>query len=182
MSRENIPIEQKVSELDDQRRVLRDDLQDWKDAGGHPQDVVDAVEALIDAKIGQRQTLPLSNFGLPHRMIDKGSLEMPTGSCPGKTRGNLGANSPVQRLPDELEQWERCTRYGRADLTLHPLVRDAYKVACLIERCGASEALTRASCAAFELCEALSDYARHSNELEELVEQFQDGHTPSEET
>lgn len=119
---------------------------------------------------------------IDHLRLDKGSLEMPTGSCPGKTRGNLGANSPVQRLPDELEQWERCTRYGRADLTLHPLVRDAYKVACLIERCGASEALTRASCAAFELCEALSDYARHSNELEELVEQFQDGHTPSEET
>lgn len=169
------------NELNDQRRELWNTLQEWKDAGAPRQDVVDAIEALIDAKIDQRQRLPLSNSALPHRMTDKGSLEMPTGSCPGTTRGNLGANSPVQRLPDELEPWERCTRYGRADLTLHPLVRDAYKVACLIERCGGSPELTAASCAAFALCEALSDYARHTCELEELVEQFNDGHTSPEE-
>jgi hypothetical protein len=77
--------------------------------------------------------------------------------------------------------WERTTNYGRADLTLHPLVREAYKVACLIEMCGVSEQLTRASSAAFALCESLSDDARHNNELESLVEQFNDGHTPPEE-
>jgi|SRR5579859_6149367 len=54
--------------------------------------------------------------------------------------------------------WERTTSYGRADLTLHPLVREAYKVACLIEMCGGSEALTRASSAAFALTEKLSDF------------------------
>jgi hypothetical protein len=54
-----------------------------------------------------------------------------------------------------MEQWETATRYGRADLTLHPLVREAYKVACLIERCGASPDLTAASSAAFDLCEKL---------------------------
>jgi len=55
------------------------------------------------------------------------------------------------------EPWETTTQYGRADLTLHPIMRDAYKVAVLIERCGASEDLTRASSAAFELCERLFD-------------------------
>lgn len=80
------------------------------------------------------------------------------------------------------EPWEVTTNYGRADLTLHPLVREAYKVACLIERCGASPELTAASCAAFALCESLSDLARHFNELEALVEQFNDGHTPPDET
>jgi hypothetical protein len=54
-------------------------------------------------------------------------------------------------------QWERVTRYGRADLTAHPLIREAYKVACLIERCGASVELTQASSAAFDLCEKFAD-------------------------
>ena len=54
--------------------------------------------------------------------------------------------------------WDRCTRYGRADLTLHPLIREAYKVGCLIEKCGASPEMTTASSAAFELCEKLSDF------------------------
>lgn len=89
------------------------------------------------------------------------------------------------------EPWEATTRYGRADLTLDPLVREAFKIACLIERCGASEDLTRASSAAFALCESISDklysLAAHGiaqdaklTELEELVEQFNDGHTPPE--
>jgi hypothetical protein len=76
--------------------------------------------------------------------------------------------------------WERTSHYGRADLTSHPLVREAYKIACLIEMCGASEALTRASSAAFALCESLSDYVSHNVEIESLVEQFNDGHTPPE--
>lgn len=58
----------------------------------------------------------------------------------------------------ETQPWLHTIRYGRADLTIHPLVRDAYKVACLIEDCGASVELTRASCAAFELTEDLSMY------------------------
>lgn len=55
------------------------------------------------------------------------------------------------------EPWETTTNYGRADLTLDPVVRECYRVACLIERCGASEDLTRASSAAFDLCEKVSD-------------------------
>ncbi len=78
------------------------------------------------------------------------------------------------------EPWVITSNYGRADLTVHPLVREAFKVACLIERCGASVELTAASTAAFALCESLSDYARHTRELEELIEQFNDGHTPPE--
>lgn len=58
----------------------------------------------------------------------------------------------------ETQPWLNTIRYGRADLTIHPLVRDAYKVACLIEDCGASVELTRASCAAFQLTEELSEY------------------------
>lgn len=58
----------------------------------------------------------------------------------------------------ETQPWLHTIRYGRADLTIHALVRDAYKVACLIEDCGASIELTRASCAPFQLTEDLSDY------------------------
>jgi len=65
----------------------------------------------------------------------------------------------IREKPME-EPWLITSNYGRADLTLHPLVREAYKVACLIEMCGASEALTRASCAAFALTESLSDFVR----------------------
>lgn len=56
--------------------------------------------------------------------------------------------------------WETTTQSGRADLRLHQLVRDAYKVACLIEDCGGSPDLTTASSAAFRLSEDLSDYIR----------------------
>ena len=42
----NKSIEQKVYELDDQRRVLRDDLQDWKDAGGGVRRVCRACERI----------------------------------------------------------------------------------------------------------------------------------------
>ena len=54
------------------------------------------------------------------------------------------------------EPWETTATYGPADLRLHPLIREAYKVACLIERCGASPELTTASCAAFDLTIKLS--------------------------
>ena len=50
------------------------------------------------------------------------------------------------------EPWESITRYGNVDLTLHPILRECFRVACLIERCGASEPLTLASSAAFDLC------------------------------
>lgn len=62
----------------------------------------------------------------------------------------------------DSKPWETNTRYGRADLTLNPLVREAYKVACLIEDCGGSPELTLASSTAFALCEQLSDhFAQH---------------------
>ena len=57
-----------------------------------------------------------------------------------------------------INPWDACTQYGRADLMLHPLIREAYKVACLIEACGASPELTAASCAAFDLCEKVADF------------------------
>lgn len=55
------------------------------------------------------------------------------------------------------EPWETTTQYGPVDLTLHPVLRECYRVACLIERCGASEDLTRASSAAFDLCGKVQD-------------------------
>ena len=48
-----------MSELDDQRETLADELENYIRAGGLPEEVVDAIEALIDAKIEQRQRLPL---------------------------------------------------------------------------------------------------------------------------
>lgn len=93
----------------------------------------------------------------------------PQGHCPAccqKVEGGISGWSTmaietrVVPAPLPKEPWEVTTRYGRADLTLHPLVREAYKVACLIERCGASPELTTASCTAFALCESLSDYMR----------------------
>lgn len=72
------------------------------------------------------------------------------------------------------EPWETATQYGRADLTLDPTVREAFKVACLIERCGASVELTAASSAAFALCEQIFDklmqLAAHGIEQEKLIE------------
>lgn len=56
--------------------------------------------------------------------------------------------------------WETTATSGRADLRLHPLIREAYKVACLIEDCGGSPDLTTASSAAFRLSELLSDHFR----------------------
>ena len=82
----------------------------------------------------------------------------------------------------ESKPWETTTQYGRADLTLHPLVREAYKVACLVEDCGGSPELTLASSTAFALCESLSDHMKQFNELQEFVDQFNDGHTPPEDT
>lgn len=59
--------------------------------------------------------------------------------------------------PMTPEPWETITQYGRADMTLSPVLRECYKVACLIERCGASPELTAASSAAFDLCEKVFD-------------------------
>lgn len=50
------------------------------------------------------------------------------------------------------ESWDTVTAYGNVDMTLHPVLRRVYRVACLIERCGASPELTAASSAAFDLC------------------------------
>lgn len=61
--------------------------------------------------------------------------------------------------------WETTTQSGRADLRLHPLVREAYKVACLIEDCGGSPDLTTASSAAFRLTELLSDMFRAGTQI-----------------
>jgi hypothetical protein len=70
----------------------------------------------------------------------------------------LVGEAELHAMTAPKEPWETTTSYGRADLTLHPLIREAYKVACLIENCGASPELTTASCAAFDLCEKLADY------------------------
>jgi hypothetical protein len=40
--------------------------------------------------------------------------------------------------------------YAGVALDRHPCLAEAYRIACLIEACGASEALTKASCAAFD--------------------------------
>ena len=40
----------------------------------------------------------MSNLADPQRMIDDNTQGKPTGLCPGTTRGNLGANSPVLRV------------------------------------------------------------------------------------
>jgi hypothetical protein len=62
----------------------------------------------------------------------------------------------------DTKPWETTTQSGRADLRLHPLIREAYKVACLIEDCGGSPELTLASTTAFALTEKLSDYFRET--------------------
>lgn len=79
-------------ELDDQRQELVAALGEWRNAEAPPEDVLDAIEAFVEAKVDH-----MSNFPPRQRMTDEGSLGMPTGSCPGETRGNLGANSPAQR-------------------------------------------------------------------------------------
>ena len=90
-------------ELDDQRQVLAEELGEWRDAGAPPEAVVDAIEAFVEAKVDH-----MSNFPPRQRMIDEGSLGMPTGTCPGTTRGNLGANSPAQRSsPPRPVAWYR---------------------------------------------------------------------------
>ncbi len=47
------------NELDDQRLVLAQELMDWRDAGAPVDALVDAIEAFVDAKLSQRQRLPL---------------------------------------------------------------------------------------------------------------------------
>jgi hypothetical protein len=69
----------------------------------------------------------------------------------------------------DTKPWETTTRSGRADLRLHPLIREAYKVACLIEDCGCSPALTTASSAAFSLADQLTEFFReHPEEVDPL--------------
>lgn len=48
-----------------------------------------------------------------------------------------------------------CTNYGGVDLTRHPVLKEAFRIACLIEACGASPELTKASCAAFDFIRTL---------------------------
>ena len=48
-----------MAEIDDQRQVLAQALEEWMRAGAGVYDVVDAIEALVDAKLSQRETLPL---------------------------------------------------------------------------------------------------------------------------
>lgn len=47
------------------------------------------------------------------------------------------------------------TNYGGVDLTRHPALKEAYRIACLIEACGASPELTAASIAAFDFIRTL---------------------------
>lgn len=47
------------------------------------------------------------------------------------------------------------TNYAGIDLTRHPCLKEAYRIACLIEDCGASEKLTAASSAAFDFVRTL---------------------------
>lgn len=47
------------------------------------------------------------------------------------------------------------TNYAGVDLTRHPALKEAFRIACLIEACGASPELTKASCAAFDFIRTL---------------------------
>ena len=64
-------------------------------------------------------------------------------------------------MSSELKQepWDTITAYGSVDdMTLHPILRRAYRVACLIERAPhASIEQTAASSAAFDLVKELYD-------------------------
>lgn len=48
-----------MAEIDDQRQVLAVALEEWMRAGAGVYDVVDAIEAFVDAKLSQREKLPL---------------------------------------------------------------------------------------------------------------------------
>ncbi len=47
------------------------------------------------------------------------------------------------------------TNYGGVNLTRHPALKEAFRIACLIEACGASPELTTASSAAFDFIRTL---------------------------
>jgi hypothetical protein len=49
------------------------------------------------------------------------------------------------------------TNYAGVDLTRHPCLKEAFRIACLIEECGASEKLTKASSAAFDFIKMLDE-------------------------
>jgi hypothetical protein len=74
----------------------------------------------------------------------------------------------------DTKPWETITRSGRSDLTIHPVLRRLFRVACLIEDCGASPELTAASYAAFEAVTEVQDViveitAMHKKTSDELV-------------
>jgi hypothetical protein len=50
----------------------------------------------------------------------------------------------------------RGRNYAGVALDRHHCLAEAYRIACLIEACGASEALTKASCAAFDFLVTLN--------------------------
>jgi hypothetical protein len=60
-------------------------------------------------------------------------------------------NDGTQAVHDARE----CTNYAGVDLTRHPVLKEAYRIAGLIEACGASPELTTASCAAFDFITTL---------------------------
>lgn len=60
--------------------------------------------------------------------------------------------APAERL--RLGE-SNATNYAGIDLTRHPALKEAYRIACLIEDCGASPELTKASCAAFDFVRTL---------------------------
>lgn len=67
-----------------------------------------------------------------------------------------------------------CINYAGVDLTQHPALKEAYRIACLIEACGASPELTRASSAAFDFIRTL-DTALKEAPTEEIRQLFNKG-------
>src|SRR5688500_14880348 len=64
----------------------------------------------------------------------------------------------------------KATNYGGVDLTRHPALQEAFRIACLIEACGASPELTKASCAAFDFIRTLDTALKEapSDEIRQL--------------
>lgn len=54
-----------MAEIDDQRQVLAAALEEWMRAGAGVYDVVDAIEAFVDAKLSQREKLSLQPVNQP---------------------------------------------------------------------------------------------------------------------
>lgn len=60
------------------------------------------------------------------------------------------------------------TNYGGVDLTRHPALKEAYRIACLIEACGASPELTDASSAAFDFIRTLDAALKPPEDIAQL--------------